>query len=56
MKGIIQSVMARAYKKGKSLLVVQRYLKIQHKITADLGTLKTRFKNMSTTIRDKERY
>ena len=54
MKGIIQKAIIDAYRKGKSLFVVKRYLKIKHRITIPLETLMKRFKNMPTIKRGKE--
>lgn len=54
MKGIIQKAIIDAYRKGKSLFVVKRYLKIKHRITISLETLMKRFKNMPTIQMGKE--
>tara|TARA_S200002703_G_C3775818_1_gene238896 strand:+ start:551 stop:694 length:144 start_codon:yes stop_codon:yes gene_type:complete len=45
MKGIIKSVVAVAMKKGKSLNVIKRFLKLKYRINVSLEVLKTRIKN-----------
>lgn len=46
IKCIINKAMIKSYKRGKSLFVVKRYLKIKHKINISLNTLLKRFKKM----------
>lgn len=42
MKDIIREILKVAVKRGKSLKVVQRFLRLRHRINADLKTLKRR--------------
>tara|TARA_R110002020_G_scaffold81885_1_gene203015 strand:+ start:274 stop:432 length:159 start_codon:yes stop_codon:yes gene_type:complete len=45
MKGIIDQVIKKGIKKGKSLQVIRRYLKIKYKISATINVLKKRLKH-----------
>lgn len=42
MKGLISAIINKSLKKGKSLLVVQRFLNIKYKIHVSLDALKKR--------------
>ena len=45
MKGVIKSILSKAVKRKKTLAVVQRYLRVKHKISVSLNVLKNRIKN-----------
>jgi len=45
--------MIKSYKRGKSLLVVKRYLKIKYKINVSLNTLLKRFENCEVISNEK---
>tara|TARA_Y100000385_G_scaffold219059_1_gene228443 strand:- start:226 stop:375 length:150 start_codon:yes stop_codon:yes gene_type:complete len=45
MKGLINEIIAKGIKKGKSLYVIKRYLRIKHKITVSITVIKERLKH-----------
>ena len=45
MKGLINEVINKGVKKGKSLNVIKRYLKAKYKITTSINVLKERIKH-----------
>ena len=47
MRGIISKALRASIKKGLPLSVVQRYLKIKHKIAATATVLNNRVKNLA---------
>jgi len=47
MIGIINTLISESIKKGKTLKVVQRLLRIKHKINVTLDALKKRKSNLS---------
>lgn len=53
IKCIINKIMIKSYKRGKSLLVVKRYLKIKYKINVSLNTLLKRFENCEVISNEK---
>jgi|21_taG_2_1085346.scaffolds.fasta_scaffold259844_2 hypothetical protein len=42
MKDLIREILRVSLKRGKSLKVVQRFLRLRHRINADIKTLKRR--------------
>ena len=45
MKGLLNQAIKKGIKKGKSVQVIKRYLKIKHNITASISVIRQRIKH-----------